>query len=167
MPEQSLKINASTSVAQLSEFFQGLDENSRVRARKSGKNIVLYVQGSSKLHVLTDILRPGFLVKRNYKAATKTIENIFSSSRVGVKTRDNTINGTSNFNAMTGQHRHDFYTKEIQSELSNLSTMAANRSKDLALLKKATWRFLKKQKIQQKNSKRRHPFGLMFSLTIL
>jgi len=137
MPEQSLKINASTSVAQLSEFFQGLDKNSQVRARKSGENIVLYVRGSSKLHVLTDMLRLGFFVKRDYEAARETITNIFSNSKVGVKTRTNEIKGTSEFNETTSKHRHDFYTKDIKLQLETLSTMAAHRSRDLTLLKQS------------------------------
>jgi hypothetical protein len=136
MPEQSLKIHDHTSVAELATFFDGLDDNSQVRARKSGDCIVLYVRGSSNWHFLTDMLRPDSWVKRDYQAAKDKIEQIFSNSNVGPRDRFRHIKVTDNFNECTKNHYNDFYTREIKSELNALSENATNRLKDLNILRR-------------------------------
>lgn len=135
MPEQSLKIHDHTPVAALATFFDGLDDNSQVRARKSGDYIVLYVRGSSNWHFLTDMLRPDSWVKRDYQAAKDKIEKIFSNSNVGPRDRFRHIKVTDNFNECTKKHYNDFYTREIKSELNALSENATNRLKDLNILR--------------------------------
>ena len=116
MAEIKLKITDTTSISDIANFFKGLDDTQKVRARQTRDGgIELYVRGSSKWHLLTDNLKLGFLVTRDYQAAQEKIDNIFKQNGVIKLIRAPQENLTSSFS----NHQHDFYVREIKTDFQS------------------------------------------------
>ena len=114
MAEIKLILTDTTSVSDIANFFQGLDDTQQVRARQTKEGVIeLYVRGSSKWHLLTDNLRFGFLVTRDYQAAKEKIEDIFKGNRI-----INSLKAPKdNLSKSISTHQHDFYVKEVKNDL--------------------------------------------------
>ncbi len=113
MAEIKLKITDTTSISDIANFFKGLDDTQTVRARQTRDGAIeLYVRGSSKWHLLTDNLKLGFLVTRDYQAAQEKIDNIFKKNGVikSIKAPQEKLNTS------FSNHQHDFYVREIKSD---------------------------------------------------
>jgi TusA-related sulfurtransferase len=108
MAEIKIRLTDTTSVSEIADFFKGLNDTQTVRARQTKDGAIeLYVRGSSKWHLLTDNLKLGFLVTRDYQAAQEKIDNIFKQNGVIKLIRAPQENLTSSFS----NHQHDFYDK--------------------------------------------------------
>jgi hypothetical protein len=113
MAEIKIKITDNTSISDIAKFFKGLDDTQQVRARQTRDGAIeLYVRGSSKWHLLTDNLKLGFLVTRDYQAAQEKIDDIFKKNGVikSIKTPQEKLNTS------FSNHQHDFYVREIKSD---------------------------------------------------
>ncbi len=113
MAEIKIKITDNTSISDIANFFKGLDDTQTVRARQTRDGAIeLYVRGSSKWHLLTDNLKLGFLVTRDYQAAQEKIDNIFKKNGVikSIKAPQEKLNTS------FSNHQHDFYVREIKSD---------------------------------------------------
>lgn len=109
MAEIKLILTDTTSVSDIANFFQRLDDTQQVRARQTKEGVIeLYVRGSSKWHLLTDNLRFGFLVTRDYQAAKEKIEDIFKEHRVINLLRA----PKDNLSKSISTHQHDFMSKK-------------------------------------------------------
>jgi hypothetical protein len=81
MAEQKITLTNTTSISDIANFFQGLDDTQKVRARQTKEGSTeLYVRGSSKWHLLTDNLKFGFFVTRDYQAAQEKITDILNQN---------------------------------------------------------------------------------------
>jgi len=116
MPEIKIRLTDTTSISDITDFFQKLDDTQKVRARKINENeMELYVRGSSKWHLVTDNLKLGFLVTRDYQAAKKKIEDIFNKNGVIKSMRA----PQEKLNNVMSNHQHDFYAREIKNDLQS------------------------------------------------
>jgi len=113
MAEVKIRLTDTTSVSEIADFFKGLNDTQTVRARQTKDGAIeLYVRGSSKWHLLTDNLKFGFLVTRDYQAAQEKIDNIFKKNGVvkSIKAPQEKLN------ASFSNHQHDFYVREIKTD---------------------------------------------------
>ena len=122
MPEMKIRLTDTTSISDITNFFQKLDDTQKVRARKINENeIELYVRGSSKWHLVTDNLKLGFLVTRDYQAAKKKIEDIFNKNGIIKSMRA----PQEKLNNVMSNHQHDFHAREIKTDLQNAEKIIA------------------------------------------
>lgn len=116
MAEIKIKLTDTTSVSEIADFFKGLNDTQTVRARQTMDGAIeLYVRGSSKWHLLTDNLKFGFLVTRDYQAAREKIDDIFKQNGVIKSIKAPQTELTSSFS----NHQHDFYVREIKTDFQN------------------------------------------------
>jgi hypothetical protein len=116
MAEIKIRLTDTTSVSEIADFFKGLNDTQTVRARQTKDGAIeLYVRGSSKWHLLTDNLKFGFLVTRDYQAAQEKIDDIFKQNGVIKSIKAPQTKLTSSFS----NHQHDFYVREIKTDFQN------------------------------------------------
>ena len=82
MPEKKILLNDQTQFTKVEAFFSTLDDKDRVRARSCEGGVELYVRGSSKWHVFTDLLRLASDVQKDYKEAKKNFCRFLEAVRM-------------------------------------------------------------------------------------
>jgi hypothetical protein len=113
MPEKKLLLTDKTQFTEVRAFFDGLDDKDRVRARSCEDGVELYVRGSSKWHVFTDLLRLASDVQKDYKKASDKLFSIFSSSANGPLS--NIRYDLPGLKKNTAEHKHDFRAVQLKS----------------------------------------------------
>ncbi len=82
MPEQKILLTTNTKFEEIENFFVMLDDKARLRARSCEGGVELYVRGSSKWHVFTDLLRLASDVQKDYKEAKKNFCRFLAAVRM-------------------------------------------------------------------------------------
>jgi hypothetical protein len=119
MAEQKITLTNTTSISDIANFFQGLDDTQKVRARQTKEGSTeLYVRGSSKWHLLTDNLKFGFFVTRDYQAAQEKITDILNQNGALKSIR----NPQENLKNIFSNHKHDFHVEEIKNDFKSIHT---------------------------------------------
>ena len=118
MSSDKLALNQHTSINDVNSYFENLDPDKKVRARKiGGGQIELYVRKDSFKQFFTDKLRPDFLVKRDYQEARKLILEKVNQSAPENGKLTCLLNIKENF----ANHKSHFYPRELRQEFENLS----------------------------------------------
>lgn len=110
MPEKKLLLTDKTQFTEVRAFFDGLDDDDRVRARSCEDGVELYVRGSSKWHVFTDLLRLASTVRQDYTAAQTKLYSIFDSFPNGAL-----HNVKKEMQESTKDQKHDFRASQLKS----------------------------------------------------
>ena len=113
MPEKKILLNDQTQFTKVEAFFSTLDDKDRVRARSCEGGVELYVRGSSKWHIFTDMLRLASDVQKDYKKASDKLFSIFSGSANG--TLSNIRHDLPGLKKHTEKHKHDFRAVQLKS----------------------------------------------------
>ena len=118
MSSDKLTLNQNTSINDVNNYFEHLDPDKQVRARKTGSGeIELYVRKDSFKQFFTDKLRPGFLVACDYKEARTRILTIMSQAKLPLEE----LSSVHNIKQSIGLHKHDFYANKVNNEFKKLS----------------------------------------------
>jgi hypothetical protein len=118
MSSDKLTLNQHTSINDVNNYFENLDPDKQVRARKiGGGQIELYVQKDSFKQFFTDKLRLGFLVTRDYKEARTRILTIMNQAKLPAEE----LSSVHNIKKSIGLHKHDFYADKVNNEFKKLS----------------------------------------------
>jgi len=125
MPEQKILLNDQTTYEQVKQFFSGLDDEARVRARNGDDGVELYVRGSSTWHIFTDKLRLARDVKKDYQKAKDKLLSIFNGS----KDTDATylLSNTKKLIETTRDHKHDFRATQFNSYFKDVAVAEAEQ----------------------------------------
>ena len=110
MPEKKLLLTDKTQFTEVRAFFDGLDDDDRVRARSCEDGVELYVRGSSKWHVFTDLLRLASTVRQDYTAAQTKLFSIFDNFQNGAL-----HNVKKEMQESTKDQKHDFRASQLKS----------------------------------------------------
>ena len=113
MPEQKILLTTNTKFEEIENFFVMLDDKARLRARSCEGGVELYVRGSSKWHVFTDMLRLASDVQKDYKKASDKLFSIFSGSANGPLS--NIRYDLPGLKKHTEKHKHDFRAVQLKS----------------------------------------------------
>ena len=113
MPEKKILLNDQTQFTKVEAFFSTLDDKDRVRARSCEGGVELYVRGSSKWHIFTDMLRLASDVQKDYKKASDKLFSIFSGSANGPLS--NIRYDLKGLQKATKVHKHDFRVSDLKS----------------------------------------------------
>ncbi len=113
MPEQKILLTTNTKFEEIENFFVMLDDKARLRARSCEGGVELYVRGSSKWHVFTDMLRLASDVQKDYKKASDKLFSIFSGSANGPLS--NIRYDLKGLQKATKVHKHDFRVSDLKS----------------------------------------------------
>ncbi len=118
MPSDKLTLNQHTSINDVNNYFENLDPDKQVRARKIGSGqIELYVRKDSFKQFFTDKLRLGFLVTRDYKEARIRILTIMNQAKLPTEE----LSCVHNIKQSIEIHKHDFYAGKLNNEFKKLS----------------------------------------------
>ena len=121
MPEQKIVINNQTQFAEVEQFFSGLGDNARVRSRSCEGGVELYVRGSSKLHIFTDLLRSARDVQKDYQEAKNTLFSIFGGGTNVSAT--NHLRDLKELENATKEHKHDFRAYQFKNYFRNIANL--------------------------------------------
>lgn len=115
-----LQVSAKTSIKDLSEFFNTVEDTDRIRARKEGEVVVLYVRNRSLLTVLMEVFseeqRKRVLESR--ELASKAIQQVLKSRDGG----DKLDAATRTIHQPLHDHSHDIRPAEFKQALQELDT---------------------------------------------
>ena len=126
MSKNKFVLNDTTTITQLNQFFAGLDDTTKVRARDLGEGkIELYVRKDTFKQFFTDKLRLGFLVERDYSKAVDRIKKMAAAngSTKSIKYKDEQDSAREEF----GRHTHDFSASGLKGHLQHLAQHENNQ----------------------------------------
>ena len=126
MSKNKFVLNDTTTITQLNQFFAGLDDATKVRARDLGEGkIELYVRKDTFKQFFTDKLRLGFLVERDYSKAVDRIKKMAAAngSTKSIKYKDEQDSAREEF----GRHTHDFSASGLKGHLQHLAQHENNQ----------------------------------------
>jgi hypothetical protein len=117
MPEKKLLLTDKTQFTEVRAFFDELEDKDRVRARSCEDGVELYVRGSSKWHVFTDLLRLASTVRQDYTAAQTKLFSIFNNASTDPlhNVTDDFKNKLSVMQESTKDQKHDFRAYQLKS----------------------------------------------------
>jgi len=117
MPEKKLLLTDKTQFTDVRAFFDELEDKDRVRARSCEDGVELYVRGSSKWHVFTDLLRLASTVRQDYTAAQTKLFSIFNNASTDPlhNVTDDFKNKLSVMQESTKDQKHDFRAYQLKS----------------------------------------------------
>ena len=120
MSKNKITLYYGMSINELNQFFAGLDDTTKVRARDlGGGKIQLYVRKDTFKHFFTDKLRLGFLVEHDYSKAIDRIKEIVND-RISTKSIKYADEQKSAYEELK-KHTHDFSASTLKQHLTRLA----------------------------------------------
>ncbi|MGB4346537.1 MAG: hypothetical protein WBJ21_09095 [Burkholderiaceae bacterium] len=118
--ETELKVSATTTIKDLSEFFNTVEDSDRIRARKEGEVVVLYVRNRSLLTVLMEVFseEQKKRVLESRVLASRTIQQVLQSRDGG----DKLDAATRSIHQPLHDRSHDIRPAEFKQALQELDT---------------------------------------------